>query len=415
MSTVSPWKRDFPIFSSQAHPDLCYLDSAATCLTPKRVADAMHHYQCYSHANSHKGLYQLSAKVTECVERARCRVAEFIGASSQHSVVFTTGTTDSLNLVAYSYVEEKITADSNIIISAAEHHANLLPWQRLCQQYGASLRVAPLDECGAIDFTKLVALVDSNTVMIAIAHSANVIGRFNPVKKICQFARKKNIATVIDGAQAVTHGPINVNDIGCDFYAFSGHKLYGPTGCGVLYCRTDLIEQMRPYKVGGGIINNVTYDNCSYLSGPLKFEAGSHNVVSIIGLVEALDYLDDISWKDINNYLGSLSRYTQQCLAEFNFIKPVITNSVAAIELDRGLAPYLYSFQLDKVHSHDVASMLDSENIAVRAGHHCAQPLHKALGLNSSVRVSLGLYNNTADIERLANALKHTYQLMAVE
>lgn len=431
MSIISPWKRDFPVFSAHAHPHLCYLDSAATCLTPKRVADAMHQYQCYSHANSHKGLYQLSANVTAMVECARERIAGFVGAPSQENIVFTSGTTESLNLVAYSYFVNEanpktlISSTSNIIISAAEHHANLLPWQRLCQQYGATLRIAPLDESGIVDLTQIVALTDSNTVLIAINHSSNVIGRFNPVKKICQFARQKNIVTVIDGAQAVIHGGVNVDDLGCDFYAFSGHKLYGPTGCGVLYCRTGLIEQMRPYQVGGGIIDSVSYEDSRYVSGPLKFEAGSHNVASIIGLVEALDYLEEISWSEINLYLDNLSRYMQKNLSQLGFVKPILnaanysmtrndlsTSTSTSTNTDK--FPYLFSFQVDKVHSHDVASMLDSENIAVRAGHHCAQPLHKALGINASVRVSLGIYNARADVDRLITGLDNAYQLLMI-
>lgn len=429
MSIISPWKQDFPVFSAHAHPHLCYLDSAATCLTPKRVADAMHQYQCYSHANSHKGLYQLSANVTEIVERARERIAQFLGASSQQNIIFTSGTTESLNLVAYSYfvneanLKPQISSTSNIIISAAEHHANLLPWQRLCQQYGATLRIAPLDENGIVDITQLVALADSNTVLIAINHSSNVIGQLNPVKKICQFARQKNIVTVIDGAQAVIHGGINVDDLGCDFYAFSGHKLYGPTGCGVLYCRTGLIERMRPYQLGGGIIDSVSYEESRYITGPLKFEAGSHNVASIIGLVDALDYLEAISWPEINFYLDNLSRYMQKNLAQLSFVKPILNVVDKPID-SKGLevtssntdsVPYLFSFQVDKVHSHDVASMLDSENIAVRAGHHCAQPLHKTLGINASVRVSLGLYNDHSDVDRLITGLDHAYQLLMID
>lgn len=413
MAIVSPWKQDFPVFTT--YQELCYLDSAATCLTPKRVADAMHYYQCHLHANSHKGLYQLSANVTAQVEKARERIAEFIGASDQNTIVFTSGTTESINLIAYSCIASRLTPDSNIIISAAEHHANLLPWQRLCQQTGASLRVAPLDQYGVIDIAQLKALVDSHTALISISHSSNVIGKINPVQNICQFGRQRNIITVIDGAQAVCHGGINVEAIGCDFYVFSGHKIYGPTGCGVLYCRINVIDQMQPYQVGGGVIDNVTYESSRYLSGPLKLEAGSHNVIGIIGLVEAINYLDDIGWPDITHYLKTLSGYMQKSLSQLNVIKPVVPNSFITTHLDTQATPYLTSFQLDKVHSHDVASMLDSKNIAVRAGHHCAQPLHKALGINTSVRVSLGLYNERSDIDRLIDGLAQTHKLLLIE
>ena len=415
MSIISPWKRDFPIFFSHAHPDLCYLDSAATCLTPKHVADAMYHYQCYCHANSHKGLYQLSASVTERVESARQRVADFLHASSPESIVFTTGTTESLNLVAASYIAQRMTPESNIVISEAEHHANLLPWQRLCQQYNAELRVVKLDQQGIIDFAKLIEEVDHNTLAIAVCHSSNVIGKFNPIKKICQYAKQKGIASIVDGAQAVTHGMVDVEDIDCDFYAFSGHKLYGPTGCGVLYCRAGLIDEMQPYQVGGGVIEDVSYNQSRYLKGPLKFEAGSHNVASIVGLIEALDYLEDISWKDINQYLENLSRYMQKSLSELSFVQPLIDKCSDSTARNEQVAPYLFSFQLNGVHCHDVASMLDSENVAVRAGHHCAQPLHQRLGKNASVRASLGIYNSYSDVDRLVNGLSHTHLLMAID
>lgn len=418
MSTLSPWKQDFPIFLSHAHPHLSYFDSAATCLTPKHVADAMFHYQCFSHANSHKGLYQLSATVTEKVEHARERIAQFIGASNGNNITFNHGTTDALNLVAYSYVEPLLIEakqqgkQSNIIVSAAEHHANLLPWQRLAEQYQAELRIAPLDENGLIDIAALSNMLDRDTRVVAVTHCSNVLGNIQPVEQICRIARNKNVATVIDGAQAISHGGINVNAIGCDFYAFSAHKLYGPTGCGVLFVKDGLIEQMRPYQLGGGVINTVSYQESDYISGPLKLEPGSHNVASIVGLVEAIDYLEDLSWSDINNYMENLASYLHKSLNELPFYRSLALNEATLINKT---LPTLVSFQLDKVHSHDIASLLDSENIAVRAGHHCAQPLHKTLGVNSSVRVSLGLYNEFSDIDKLITSLATAHQMMAID
>ena len=421
MSIVSPWKLDFPIFSSRGQPNLCYLDSAATCLTPKHVADAMFHYQCFSHANSHKGLYQLSASVTEKVEHARETMAEFLGAEHANSIVFNSGTTEALNLLAYSFVEPLLikakhdkSDQKNIVISAAEHHANLLPWQRLAQQYQADLRIASIDEHGQINLLSLSGLLDHNTVVLAFTHCSNVLGEFNPASKICRLARSKNIPTIIDGAQAVAHGPVNVKEIDCDFYVFSGHKLYGPSGCGVLYGKGDIFEQMRPYQLGGGMITSVDFNSTDYLKGPLKFEPGSHNVASIVGLVEAIDYLHYITWPEINKYIESISHYLFKSLSELNYFKPLIDRKILVNRFKKNKRPSLYSFQLEGVHCHDVASLLDSENIAVRAGHHCAQPLHKTLGINASIRVSLGIYNDFSDVDKLVNGLSQAHQLMAI-
>jgi len=409
MAMMNAWKHDFPIFSSHAHPKLCYLDSAATCLTPKHVATAMYHYQCYSHANSHKGLYQLSAKATELVENSRTKVAEFINAPVQSELVFTSGTTESINIVANSYVAPKMSPDANIVISSAEHHANLLPWQKICRLHNAELRIAPLTLDGIIDIKALNSLLDENTVIVAISHVSNVLGFINPVAEICQLAQLKGIAVLVDGAQAVGHGNVNVADLGCDFYTFSAHKLYGPTGCGVLYGKGDHLTQMPPYTLGGGIISRVTLQESEFINSPLKFEPGSHNVVAIVGLVEAIDYLNDISWFDITQHMSSISAYLVYKLSELSFIKPLLkhVNGVQSL-------PSLVSFQLEGVHAHDVASLLDSENIAVRAGHHCAQPLHQLFDVSATVRTSLGIYNSYQDIDRLVTALTNAYQLLAI-
>jgi cysteine desulfurase/selenocysteine lyase len=418
MSIISPWKQDFPIFVSHAHPHLCYLDTAATCLTPKHVADAMYHYQCYSHANSHKGLYQLSATVTEKVELAREKVADFIGANNGQNIIFNSGTTEGINVVAFSFVEpliiEKLTNGElcNIVISAAEHHANLLPWQRLAQQHQIELRIAPLALDGTIDIAILSSLLDTNTCFLAFTHCSNVIGKTNSAEKICRLAKSKNIPTLIDGAQAIRRGGVNVNAIDCDFYVLSAHKLYGPAGCGVLYAKSALIEQMRPYQLGGGMIKAVDYQKSEYLSGPLKFEPGSHNVASIVGLVEAIDYINDLSIKDINNYIDDLALYMHTSLNELPFYRPLIKDNDFS---KKNKVSSLVSFQCEGVLCHDVASLLDSENIALRAGHHCALPLHKALGINSTLRVSIGLYNGYSDIDKLISGLVQSHQMMTSE
>ena len=418
MSNISPWKKDFPIFVPQAHPYLCYLDTAATCLMPKHVAEAMFHYQCYSHANSHKGMYQLSMTATEKVEQAREKVAGFIGAQHEQSIIFNSGATQGVNLVAYSFVEPLIIQAlskgerCNIVISAAEHHANLLPWQNLAQQYQIELRVAPLTSDGTIDLARLSALLDKQTCILAFTHCSNVIGKINAAEKICQLAKVKNIPTLIDGAQAVLRGNINVKAIDCDFYVFSAHKIYGPTGCGVLYAKPYLLEQMRPYQLGGSMINTVDFQHSDYLSAPLKFEPGTHNVAGIVGLVEAIDYMNDLSIKDINLYIDDLALYMHKSLRELPFFRPIVDGHLTL--MSHSMAS-LISFQCDDLQCQDVANLLDSENIALRSGQHCAQPLHKMLGVNSTLRVSLGLYNGYADIDKLVAGLIHCHQVMAVE
>jgi len=409
MASTSIWKDDFPVFSSHAHPKLCYLDSAATCLTPKRVATAMYDYQCYSHANSHKGLYNLSANATELVEKSRSKIAAFLNTPVKSELVFTSGTTESINIVANCFVAPKMSAHANIVISSAEHHANILPWQKICQAHHAQLRIAPLTLAGVVDIKALSALLDENTIILAISHVSNVLGGFNPVDKICQQAQKKGIAVLVDGAQAVAHGNVNLTEIGCDFYTFSAHKLYGPTGCGVLYAKGEHLTHMPPYTLGGGIINKVSFEETSFVNSPLKFEPGSHNVIGIVGLIAAIDYLNDISWGEITHHMSDISAYLHYELAQLHFIKPLLKHNS-----DDQLLPSLISFQVEGVHAHDVASLLDSENIAVRVGHHCAQPLHKLYDVSASVRVSLGIYNSYQDIDRLIVALNNVYQLLAI-
>ncbi|WP_206483514.1 aminotransferase class V-fold PLP-dependent enzyme [Thalassotalea sp. G2M2-11] len=418
MTSASPWKQDFPIFSSHAHPSLCYLDSAATCLTPKHVADAVYHYQCYSHANSHKGLYQLSANVTEKVEHARETVADFIGATSGASISFNSGTTEGINLIAFSFVEPILSdaykkgKPSNLVISAVEHHANLLPWQRLAERYQAELRVVKITDEGIMDLAHLSQLLDNNTRVLAFSHCSNVLGRFNPAEQICRIAKRHHVPTIVDGAQAVAHGKTNVSAIDCDFYVFSAHKLYGPTGCGVMYGKTEHFEQMRPYQLGGGIVSKVNFTESDFVAGATKFEPGSHHVAGIVGLVEAIEYLHDISWPDIQQHMEKLALYLNTSLNELPYYQPLIVPSAKRLAAQPTEVASIVSFRLKNVHCHDVASLLDSNNIAVRAGHHCAQPLHETLGVTATVRASLGLYNDFSDVDKLVAGLDQAYQLM---
>lgn len=409
------WKNYFPTFASHAYPNLCYLDSAATCLTPKPVADAIYHYQCYAHANSHRGFYQLSAKATEKVEYAKQRVAEFVGAMSAENIVFVNSTTEAINLVAFSYVAYQLenlsdAINTNIVISASEHHANLLPWQRLCEQFGCELRIVQLNSSGSICLTDLKSKLDSSTVLLAINHYSNVLGTENPIKEITSIAANSNAKVLIDGAQAVSHGPVDVIDLNCDFYTFSSHKLYGPTGCGVLYVKSEHFEKMQPYNLGGGIVEKVDFEKSLFQPGAEKFKAGTSNIAAMVGLVESIDFLEEIGWHDIQAYLQNLANFLHHELSELPFYKPVLP-SMFVDGAPQNL-PWLASFNLTDIHSHDVASLLDSDNVAIRAGHHCAQPLHKVLSCKTSIRASLGIYNDFSDIEQLVKSLKYAYKVM---
>ncbi|WP_448546685.1 aminotransferase class V-fold PLP-dependent enzyme [Thalassotalea fusca] len=409
MSYTSPWKQDFPIFSSHAQPFICYLDNAATTFLPKSVADAMYHYQCYQHANSHRGLYRLSAKATQIVEDARSLLSSFLNASSSQEIIFTAGTTEAINLVAHSFVRPRMHQQANILVSQAEHHANFLPWQALCAEYGCELRVIPITSEGEIDVQACAELMDENTVLVAITHVSNVLGVVNPIKEICQMASKRGILSIVDGAQGIVHCDVDVLDIGCDFYAFSAHKLYGPTGIGVLYAKHSVQHEALPFILGGGIVQKVTTEKSEFIDGPLKFEAGSHHIAAIVGMVEAIDYLEFISWRKLHLYTSKLNDYLQHALEELPFIDYLLPNNEKPIDKPARL---VHSFTLKNVHSHDVASILDSENIAVRAGHHCTQPLHQALGVKSSVRASIGMYNTHDDVDRLVSALANAHNTL---
>jgi cysteine desulfurase / selenocysteine lyase len=418
MSNISPWKNDFPIFVPQAQPYLCYLDTAVTCLTPKHVAEAMFHYQCYSHANSHQGKYQLNSPDINKLEQAREKVATFIGAQQRQSIIFNTGTTDGINQVAYCFVEPLIKAaikqgqQCNIVISAAEHHSNILAWQQLVKAYQVELRIAPLAIDGLIDLARLALLLDENTCILAFSHCSNVIGKMNLVEKICQLAKSKGIPTLIDGAQAVLRGNSNVAVIDCDFYVFSAHKMYGPTGCGVLYVKPEVLSQMTPYQWGAGMVKHLDYKQSELLNPPNSFESSPPNMASIVGLVEAIDYLYDVSIKDINLYLDELAMYMHKSLNELAFYRPVVDKKIT---LRRDKMPTLVSFQCQNISCQDVASLLTSENIVLSCGNHAAQPLHNALALAETLRVSLGIYNGYADIDKLIASLSHCHQMMVFE
>ena len=387
-------------YSSQKK--LCYLDSAATCLIPQSVSDAIFQYHCFEQANSGRGLYGLSANSDRLVKETREKVANFIHAKTHSEIVFTHSATDAIHLAAHSIIAPKLNSSSNIIISVLEHHANYLPWQALCDKYGATLHVVGLID-GKVDIDELERLVDENTVLVAISHVSNVLGCSNDVKRICQIAAKSDALTLVDGSQAVAHKVVDVSDIGCDFYVFSGHKMYAGFGIGVLCIAEKLHQQILPVVLGGGIVDKVSKDKTQFKSGPACLEVGSMNVSAIVGLSQAIDFLNTIGRDNINAHLSEISQYLKTQFELLSFIEPL-----SCFQLDSPI----FSFNIKGVHSHDVATILDGENICVRAGHHCAQPLHGFLNINSSVRVSLGYYSTKSDIDRLIEGLTHAFQLL---
>jgi len=413
MFKQTAWKHHFPIFSNHAQPQLIYLDSAASCLTLKPVAESMYHYQCYAHANSHRGFYQMSSQATQTFEQGRAAIAGYLSVQP-NEIVITKNTTDAINLVATAYLEYSLKNTPskhgrwNVVISAAEHHANILPWQRLCHEYQGELRVAELDENGLLEAAAFETLIDEQTLLVSVTHVSNVLGLFNDILPISQLAKQYQAKVLVDGAQAVSHGPLNLDLLGCDFYAFSGHKMYGPTGVGGLYINASLVDDMSPYQLGGGIVGKVTQQQTNFVDGTDKFHSGTLNISALAGLTEAINFLDEIGWHDINNHQNGLARTLQDCLSTLSFI------DLALPALPETQTPWLYAFNINNVHSHDVASILDSEGIAVRAGHHCAQLLYQQLDCHTSVRASVGIHNQVEDIERLADALTLAHNMMAV-
>lgn len=406
MHLHSPWKKDFAFLAEHLQGDVqpChYLDSAATCLVPEQVVKANTDYLRFSHANSHRGFYPLSAQLTERIEQVRQQVADFINAQSAENLIFTSSTTAAIHQIVQGYFTDRTTTNSNIIVSVAEHHANFLPWQQLATDTGAELRVLPIDEHGQADLTILAEILDAQTVVIAINHLSNVLGTVNPIAKITGLAKKFNAKVVVDGAQFAAHHQVDIQALGCDFYVFSGHKLYGGNGIGVLYTSPSCMAEMQPVVLGGGMASYVDTKQSTWLSGNRRFEAGTMNSQAIISLASALDYLESARANDAKRYLQQLSAYLYQQLSR-------VTGVNLLLPQVKGTS--IISFTVDNIHSHDIASILAEHNVAVRAGHHCAQPLHKQLDKKSSIRVSLGLYNDSNDIDALIAGLVSAQRLL---
>jgi len=395
---VAKIRRDFPVFDRPSRGRrLAYLDSGASAQKPRAVIDAVAEFSGHSYANIHRGVYELSALATQRYEAARARVARFLGAGEAREVVFVRNTTEAINLVAASYGRTHVGTGDEVLITEMEHHANIVPWQVLCDERGARLRVAPILEDGSLDLAAFERALGARTKLVAVAHASNVLGTLNPIARIAELAHARGAALLVDGAQTAPRLPVDVRALGCDFYAFSGHKAYGPSGASALYGRAELLEAMPPYMTGGGMIASVAFEKTSFAPIPERFEAGTPAIAEVIGLAAALDYLDALGLPAIEQHEAELLAYGTQLLRAI----PELRLLGSAREKIGVL-----SFVVRGVHAHDLGTVLDEEGVAIRAGHHCAQPLHARLGVVASARASLGLYNDREDLDRLAAAVR---------
>lgn len=397
-SNTSNWRNDFPLINQK---DIAFLDNASTTQKPKTVIDRVSQYYQSENANIHRGIYRLSEQITEHYEQVRCKVAKWIHAQAQE-IIFCKGTTEALNLLAQSFLKHNCQKGGDIIVSAMEHHANLLPWQALARQFELNIKVIGLDNKGELDLDHYRSLLGPNTQLVTVTHVSNVLGTVNPVRVMAEMAHEFDVPICVDGAQAVAHLPINVSELGCDFYTFSGHKIYAPTGIGVLYASKKRLKQMQPYQVGGGIVTSVTYQDSQLVSSPQCFEAGTPNISGVIGLGAAIDYFNLQSWSSMMDYEQDLLAYMQTQLEAIEGL------SVLGTPKERSGC---LSFVMEDIHPHDIAFILDRHGVAVRAGHLCAMPLVKSLGFDSLTRASLAIYNQRQEVDRMCQALKRVKEM----
>ncbi len=395
---VEKIRQDFPILKEKIRgKDLVYLDNAATCQKPQSVIDSIVHVYSHDYANVHRGVHTLSVRSTDKFEAARTKVKEFINAASDKEIIFVKGATEAVNLVAQTYGKANIKAGDEIVITAMEHHSNIVPWQILCEQTGAVLRVAPINRAGELIFAEFEQLLNDKTKLVSVVHMSNALGTINPVKAIIEAAHAKNIPVLLDGAQAIPHIAVDVQALDCDFYVFSGHKLYAPTGTGVLYGKQALLEAMPPYQGGGDMIRKVTFTETEYNTLPYKFEAGTPNVADVIGLGAAIDYINAIGMPAIAAYEAELLDYATTKARAIKGLK------IIGEAEEKGA---ILSFVLDKIHPHDIGTMLDSLGIAIRAGHHCAMPVMDFYHVPATARASFALYNTRQEIDVLMNGIE---------
>jgi cysteine desulfurase/selenocysteine lyase len=400
---VAALRAQFPILRrAQRGRPLAYLDSAATAQKPRAVIDAVTRFYEQHYASVHRGVYELSAAATQLFEGAREKLRTFLGAREAREIVFVRNATEAINLVAWSWGRRNVGAGDDVVVTTMEHHANIVPWQMLCQERGARLRVLPIRDDGSLELDALPGLLSERTRIVAVTHVSNVLGTINPVREIAALAHAHGIPVLVDGAQAAPRIPVDVRELGCDFYVVSGHKLYGPSGTGALYARAELLEAMPPWQGGGSMIESVSFDKTNFAGVPTRFEAGSPNAEGVVGLGAALDWLSGIGMERIAEHERELLDYGTRLL---DAIPGVRIQGRAATKTG------VLSFTIDGVHAHDVGTVLDGEGVAVRVGHHCAQPLMERYGVAATARASLGVYNDQGDLDRLAQAIRKTVEL----
>lgn len=392
-------RKDFPVLHQKVngHP-LVYLDNAASSQMPTQVAQRLDRYHRQEHANVHRGIHTLSQKATDAFEETRQNVHQFINAKDEHEIVYTTGTTDSINLVAHSYGLSNLEEGDEIILTEMEHHANIVPWQMAAEKTGAVIKVIPVTDSGDLDMNAYKQLLNSKTKIVAVVHVSNALGTVNPVKEITELAHEHGAVVLVDGAQSVPHQKIDVQDIDCDFFAFSAHKMCGPTGFGILYGKKHLLDNMPPYRGGGDMIDKVSFEETTYNIAPFRFEAGTPPIAAAIGLNESIKYLRDIGMQAIADYETDLIHYTVDRLKDIDGLRMIGDSE------NRASAA---SFVFDNIHASDIGTIIDKRGVAVRTGHHCAQPILRRFDVPATTRASIAFYNNKEDIDRLVDAIQY--------
>jgi cysteine desulfurase/selenocysteine lyase len=402
---VAGVRADFPILNQEIHgKPLVYLDNAASSQKPRRVIACLSRYYEMDHSNVHRGVHSLSARATFAYERARGKVHKFLNAGEMKQIIFTRGTTEAINLVAASWGRANIGEGDEILVSEMEHHSNIVPWQFLAEQVGAKIVVAPIDDSGCLRMDELERLIGARTKLVAVTHVSNALGTINPIKEICRIAHEQGAVVMVDGAQAVPHVEVDVQDLDCDFYAFSGHKVYAPTGIGALYGKLELLEAMPPWQGGGEMILSVSFDKTTFNELPYKFEAGTPHIAGAIGLGEAIDYLGGFPLDALIEHEHDLLTYSEAALSTVPGLKILGT-----AEAKTGV----HSFVIDGIHPHDIGTILDHEGIAVRTGHHCAQPVMQHFGVPATARASFAIYNTRDDVDRLVEGLAAVQKMMS--
>jgi cysteine desulfurase/selenocysteine lyase len=402
---VARIRKDFPILHQQVHgKPLVYLDNAASSQKPQAVIDAVAHFDSHDYANIHRGVHDLSQRATVAYEEARVKAQRFVNAAHDKEIIFVRGTTEAINLVAHSYGRTVLNLGDEILISAMEHHSNIVPWQMVCRERGAVLRVIPMNDDGELLLDEYERLIGPRTKLVGVVHVSNALGTINPVREMIEIAHRRNVPVLLDGAQAAPHVPIDVQDLDCDFYAFSGHKVYGPSGVGILYGKAKLLESLPPYQGGGEMISAVTFEKSFYKGLPGKFEAGTPNITGAIGFGAALDYLNGVGLPAVGAHEQALLRYATEQIKRIPNVRIIGTAKEKASVL---------SFVIEGIHPHDIGTILDRQGIAVRAGHHCAQPVMQRFRVPATTRASFAFYNTKAEVDALISGVEKTIEVFS--